>query len=189
MARAFGPQNRPWKCGNRKRRDFHISTAATAILSFPTANSKKRTRHSLTPLIHEKEALTQAEAAIHFQVTQPRISDLMRGEISRFSLDTLVNMLIGAGMELDMRIRTKPRRAAAYHGGGPLQARQGDVIFRIQEPVDLRSARYRSASTMAAIRRRSPRERRKHVPGSRAPRAGESVSRWIRCPGCRSGWR
>ena len=101
MAIAFGPQDRPWKW------------RAVAILSFPTANSKKRTRHSLTPLIHEKEALTQAEAAIPFQVTQPRISDLMRGEISRFSLDTLVNMLIGAGMELDMRIRTKPRRAAA----------------------------------------------------------------------------
>ena len=54
----------------------------------------------------EKEALTQADAAKRFQVTQPRISDLIRGKISRFSLDTLVNMLIGAGMDVDLRIRT-----------------------------------------------------------------------------------
>ena len=60
----------------------------------------------------EKEALTQAAAAKRFQVTQPRISDLMRGKISRFSLDTLVNMLIGAGMDVELRIRTKPRRVA-----------------------------------------------------------------------------
>jgi predicted XRE-type DNA-binding protein len=39
------------------------------------------------------EQLTQAEAAGRLKVTQPRISDLMRGKISRFSLDALVIML------------------------------------------------------------------------------------------------
>jgi predicted XRE-type DNA-binding protein len=37
--------------------------------------------------------LTQAEAAKLLHVTQPRISDLMRGKIERFSIDTLVEML------------------------------------------------------------------------------------------------
>jgi predicted XRE-type DNA-binding protein len=60
----------------------------------------------------EKEGLTQADAALRLQVTQPRISDLMRGKINRFSLDTLVAMSTMAGMEVDLRIRMKPRRVA-----------------------------------------------------------------------------
>ena len=60
----------------------------------------------------ENEGLTQAEAAKRLNVTQPRISDLTRGKISRFSLDTLVNMLTDAGLEIDFRIKTAPRRVA-----------------------------------------------------------------------------
>lgn len=47
----------------------------------------------------EKESLTQAEAAKRFQVTRPRISDLMRGKISRFPLDALIAMTAGSGMK------------------------------------------------------------------------------------------
>ena len=47
---------------------------------------------------------TQSEAAQRFGVTQPRISDLMRGRINRFSLDTLVNMVSAAGLHIDMKI-------------------------------------------------------------------------------------
>ncbi len=36
---------------------------------------------------------TQQEAAQFFHETQPRISNLMNGDISRFSLDKLVNMI------------------------------------------------------------------------------------------------
>jgi len=57
----------------------------------------------------EKGNLTQAEAARQLKVTQPRISDLMRGKISRFSLDTLVNMLADAGVDVDVRIKAGPR--------------------------------------------------------------------------------
>ncbi len=62
----------------------------------------------------EKEGLTQAEAAKRLRVTQPRMSDLMRGKISRFSLDTLVTMSSDAGLEVDLRITAKPasRRVA-----------------------------------------------------------------------------
>lgn len=52
----------------------------------------------------EKEELTQASAAERLNVTQPRISDLIRGKISRFSLDTLVNMASDAGLEVNLRI-------------------------------------------------------------------------------------
>ena len=49
--------------------------------------------------------MTQKEAAQRFGVTQPRISDLMRGKIDLFSIDTLVNMLTAAGLHVDLRVR------------------------------------------------------------------------------------
>lgn len=48
--------------------------------------------------------LTQSQAAHLLNVTQPRISDLMNGKINLFSIDTLVNMLIGAGLRVEMRV-------------------------------------------------------------------------------------
>ena len=50
---------------------------------------------------------SQAEAARRFGVTQPRISDLKRGKIDLFGLDTLVNMATAAGLNIDMRIEAK----------------------------------------------------------------------------------
>lgn len=50
----------------------------------------------LTKLI-EAQSLTQAAAAELLGVTQPRISDLVRGKIDRFSVDTLIEMLGHAG--------------------------------------------------------------------------------------------
>ena len=49
--------------------------------------------------------LTQSEAAQLLGVTQPRISDLMRGKIERFSVDTLIAMLGKAGMRLSISVR------------------------------------------------------------------------------------
>jgi predicted XRE-type DNA-binding protein len=48
----------------------------------------------------ETRRLTQARAASLFGVTQPRISDLVRGKIDRFSIDTLVAMLGHAGVRV-----------------------------------------------------------------------------------------
>ena len=49
--------------------------------------------------------MSQAQAAQLFGVTQPRISDLMRGKITLFGMDALVNMASAAGLHVDMRIR------------------------------------------------------------------------------------
>jgi predicted XRE-type DNA-binding protein len=49
--------------------------------------------------------LSQAQAAKLFRVTQPRVSDLMRGKINLFAIDTLVNMAAAAGMHVEMRVR------------------------------------------------------------------------------------
>ncbi|MGV1751595.1 helix-turn-helix domain-containing protein [Agrobacterium sp. CG674] len=47
---------------------------------------------------------TQSEAARTLGVTQPRISDLLRGKINLFGLDTLVNMIAAAGLHVEMRV-------------------------------------------------------------------------------------
>jgi predicted XRE-type DNA-binding protein len=51
-----------------------------------------------------RTGLSQSEAAKLLGVTQPRISDLMRGKIELFGLDTLVNMIGAAGLHVEMRI-------------------------------------------------------------------------------------
>lgn len=55
--------------------------------------------------------LTQASAARKFGVTQPRISDLVRGKIDRFSIDTLVTMLDHAGMRVTVSTRKRAQVA------------------------------------------------------------------------------
>lgn len=47
---------------------------------------------------------TQAEAATRCGVTQPRINDLLRGRISRFSLDALVNIAAALGKRVNIEI-------------------------------------------------------------------------------------
>jgi predicted XRE-type DNA-binding protein len=49
--------------------------------------------------------LTQAEAAKRLAVTQPRLNDLLRGRIGKFSLDALVGLATRAGLDLRIEIR------------------------------------------------------------------------------------
>lgn len=58
--------------------------------------------------IIKQRGITQAEAAALFGVTQPRISDLMRGKINLFSLDCLIDMATVAGLEPHVTIK-KPK--------------------------------------------------------------------------------
>ncbi len=48
--------------------------------------------------------VSQTEAARRLHVTQPRLNDLLRGKIDKFSLDALVNMLAGANLELEISV-------------------------------------------------------------------------------------
>ncbi len=38
-------------------------------------------------------------------MTQPRVSDLLRGKINLFALDTLVNMLVAVGLHVEVHVR------------------------------------------------------------------------------------
>ena len=51
-----------------------------------------------------RSEMSQVEAAKLFGVTQPRISDLLRGKINLFGIDALVNMATTAGLHVEIRI-------------------------------------------------------------------------------------
>ena len=77
-------------------------------LGFSSVESKNLTMRSelmirLSHLIAER-GLTQAQAANLFGVSQPRVSDLVTGKIDRFSVDTLIEMLGQAGVQVKLRI-------------------------------------------------------------------------------------
>ena len=55
----------------------------------------------------QKRGWTQKEAAEFLGETQPRISNLMNGEISRFSVDKLINLLGKAEMEVKVEVISK----------------------------------------------------------------------------------
>ena len=51
----------------------------------------------------ERKGWTQAEAARHGGITQPRVNDLVRGRLSRFSLDALVNIAAAMGLRVELK--------------------------------------------------------------------------------------
>jgi predicted XRE-type DNA-binding protein len=55
--------------------------------------------------IVKKSGWTQAEAARRCGVSQPRINDLLRGRIDRFSLDALVNIATALGRKVRITLR------------------------------------------------------------------------------------
>ena len=78
-----------------------------AIEATPAEAANMRLRSALMAelVAHiERSGLTQKEVASLLGVTQPRISDLTRGKIDLFSIDTLVNMLSAAGLRLDVHV-------------------------------------------------------------------------------------
>ncbi|MCS3504679.1 MULTISPECIES: helix-turn-helix domain-containing protein [Achromobacter] len=52
-----------------------------------------------------RSEMSQQQAAQLLGVTQPRVSDLMRGKINLFALDALVNMATAAGLHVQMTIQ------------------------------------------------------------------------------------
>ena len=80
-----------------------------AITDTPEEAANLRLRSELmdkiTALI-QKNGWTQLEAAKHCSVTQPRINELLRGRISRFSLDALVNIAAHLGQRVRVELET-----------------------------------------------------------------------------------
>ncbi len=79
-----------------------------AIEDTPAQAENMRLRSALMMALTdhiERKGLSQSQAAKLLGVTQPRVSDLMRGKIGLFGLDMLVNMAVAAGLQVEMRVR------------------------------------------------------------------------------------
>ena len=83
--------------------DEGFSSAWDAIDDTPVEAANLKLRSALMIALKEhigRQGWTQGEAARRFGVTQPRVSDLMRGKIDLFGLDTLVNMAVAANTRM-----------------------------------------------------------------------------------------
>jgi predicted XRE-type DNA-binding protein len=88
-----------------------------AIEDTPEKAENMKLRSSLMIALKEHMAgsgLSQAQIAKLFGVTQPRVSDLMRGKIDVFGLDALVNMAAAAGLRVKLSVR---KAAGSFRGG------------------------------------------------------------------------
>ncbi len=78
-----------------------------ALADTPEQAANLRARAELMQQIAaivKESAWTQTEAAEQCGVTQPRMNDLLRGRVSRFSLDALVNIATAIGRRVHLAL-------------------------------------------------------------------------------------
>lgn len=89
-----------------KREKFESVWDAIAETTAEAENLKARSKLMMEIERHIKEkSWTQAEAGKHLGITQPRVSDLVRGKVNLFSLDSLINMLANAGLKVEIQVK------------------------------------------------------------------------------------
>lgn len=79
-----------------------------AIEDTPEAAASMRVRADLMIAVQryvEVSGETQSQAAKHLGITQPRLNDLLRGRIEKFSVDALVNMLARVGRQVTVKVK------------------------------------------------------------------------------------
>lgn len=85
----------------------HYQSIWDAIENTPTEAENMKLRAELMIVISDfivQQGWTQKEAALQLDITQPRVSDLVRGKINLFALDALVNMIASIGMHIEMKV-------------------------------------------------------------------------------------
>lgn len=88
-----------------KRRRF--ASVWDAIEPSRSAAANMKARAEMMNAIRESVAswdMTQAAAAKRLGLTQPRMNDLLRGRINKFSLDALINLATRAGLSVRVQI-------------------------------------------------------------------------------------
>ena len=94
---------------------------AVAETSSEAANLKIRSKLMIALADYVAgENITQAEAARRFGVPRSRVSELVNGKISKFSIDRLVNM--AASVDLETHIAVRQRSQQSFAGGVAVRA-------------------------------------------------------------------
>lgn len=79
-----------------------------AISDTPYESANMRAKSELMAQIVsfiKKKNLTQAESSQKCGITQPRMNDLLRGRLSKFSLDALVNIATSVGLRVHIEVQ------------------------------------------------------------------------------------
>jgi predicted XRE-type DNA-binding protein len=87
--------------------DQRFANVWDAVEETPGESALMKARSGLMIAIREAVAdwkLTQVEAAKRLGVTQPRMNDLLRGRIDKFSLDALMILATGAGLTVKWHV-------------------------------------------------------------------------------------
>ncbi len=88
--------------------DMIYSDVFDALADTPAEAENLKTRADLMARIQaiiQAKGWKQAEAAAQCGLTQPRVNDLLRGRISRFSLDALVNIASALGQRVYLELK------------------------------------------------------------------------------------
>ncbi len=97
---------------SKRVRDYTVSSGNVfADLGLQNAEellAKAELAHKITILIAEKK-LTQVQAAKLLGIDQPKISYLMRGRLSGFSLERLMRFLLLLGQDIKITVQAAPR--------------------------------------------------------------------------------
>ena len=78
-----------------------------AIARNPAEAANMKARAELMAAIRQRVVawnVSQQAAATRLGITRPRLNDLLRGKLGKFSLDALVNLAVGAGLTFEVRI-------------------------------------------------------------------------------------
>ena len=78
-----------------------------AIADTPAQAANLKARSELLSALQARVAswgLSQDAAAARLGIPRPRLNDLLRGKLGKFSLDALVNLTSAAGLTLELRI-------------------------------------------------------------------------------------
>ena len=105
--------------------EFYVSSGNIfADLGLPDADellARAQLMSHVTELIRER-GLTQAQAAKILGTNQPTVSDLMRGKMSKFSLERLITFRNALGQDVEISVRERPAESEGprlfVHAGG-----------------------------------------------------------------------
>jgi len=78
-----------------------------ALADSPAESANMKARADLLAVLVERVkswGVSQEAAAERLSITRPRLNDLLRGKLGKFSLDALVNLTAAAGLTLEIRV-------------------------------------------------------------------------------------
>jgi predicted XRE-type DNA-binding protein len=99
-----------------RKREQTASSVFSDLGFSPAASKELRRKSELLLQVQnfvKRHGLTQAKAAVVLGISQPRVSQLVNGRLSQFSLDELVRLGVRAGLNVTIKAEPNPKREKA----------------------------------------------------------------------------